>query len=84
MNKKHTRTLENIIEKPERSDIPWKDIEGLIIALGGKITEGRGSRVRIYLNDVRAVFHRPHPKRVTDKGAVSSMRKFLKAAEVIK
>ena len=84
MNKKHTRTLKNIIEKPERSDIPWKDIEGLIIALGGEITEGRGSRVRIYLNDVRAVFHRPHPKRVTDKGAVSSMRKFLKEAEVIK
>ncbi|NLX25131.1 MAG: type II toxin-antitoxin system HicA family toxin [Lentisphaerae bacterium] len=84
MNKKHTRTLEKIIEKPERSDIPWKDIEALIIALGGEITEGRGSRVRIYLNEVRAVFHRPHPKRVTDKGAVSSMRKFLKEAEVIK
>lgn len=84
MNKKHAVTLEKIIEKPERSDIPWKDIENLIIALGGEITEGRGSRVRIYLNDVRAVFHRPHPKRVTDKGAVSSMRKFLKEAEVIK
>lgn len=84
MNKKHTRTLDKIIEKPERSDIPWKDIESLIIALGGEITEGRGSRVRIYLNDIRAVFHRPHPKRVTDKGAVSSMRRFLKEAEVIK
>lgn len=84
MNKKHTRTLDKIIENPERSDIPWKAIESLIIALGGEITEGRGSRVRIYLNDVRAVFHRPHPKRVTDKGAVSSMRKFLKEAEVIK
>ena len=84
MNKKTTRTLDKIIEKPERSDIPWKDIESLIIALGGEITEGRGSRVRIYLNDIRAVFHRPHPKRVTDKGAVSSMRKFLKEAEVIK
>lgn len=84
MNKKHKRTLEKIVEKPERSDIPWKDIESLIIALGGEITEGRGSRVRIYLNEVRAVFHRPHPKRVTDKGAVSSMRRFLKEAEVIK
>ena len=84
MNKKHTRTLDKIIEKPERSDIPWKDIESLIIALGGEITEGRGSRVRIYLNDIRAVFHRPYPKRVTDKGAVSSMRRFLKEAEVIK
>lgn len=84
MNKKHARTLDKIIEKPERSDIPWKDIESLVVALGGEISEGRGSRVRICLNGIRAVFHRPHPKRVTDKGAVSSMRRFLKEAEVIK
>ena len=83
MNRKNQRTLDRIIEKPARSDIPWKDIESLIVALGGEISEGRGSRVRIYLNGVRAVFHRPHPKRVTDKGAVSSMRRFLKEAEVI-
>ena len=83
MNKKHQKTLDGIIEKPERSDIPWTDIERVLIALGGEISEGRGSRVRIYLNGVRAVFHRPHPKRVTDKGAVSSMRRFLKEAEVI-
>ena len=83
MNKKHKRTLDKIIEKPERSDIPWKDIESLIIAVGGEISEGKGSRVRIFLNGIRAVFHRPHPKRVTDKGAVKSMRRFLKEAEVI-
>ena len=83
MNRKNQRTLDRIIEKPERSDIPWKDIESLIVALGGEISKGRGSRVRIYLNGVRAVFDRPHPKRVTDKGAVSSMRRFLKEAEVI-
>jgi len=83
MNRKHQKTLTRIVEKPERSDIPWKDIEGLIIAIGEEISEGRGSRVRIYLNRVRAVFHRPHPKRVTDKGAISSMRRFLREAEVI-
>jgi len=83
MNKKHQKTLDSIVEKPERSDIPWKDIEELIIALGGEISEGRGSRVRLYLNGVRAVFHRPHPKRVTDKGAVSSMRRFLREAKVV-
>ena len=83
MNKKHHKTLDKIIEKPERSDIPWKDIESLIIALGGEISEGKGSRVRIFMNGIRAVFHRPHPKRVTDKGAVKSMRRFLKEAEVI-
>ena len=83
MNKKNRRTLDRIRERPDRSDIPWTDIEKLIGALGGEISEGRGSRVRIYLNGVRAVFHRPHPERVTDKGAVSSMRRFLKEAEVI-
>ncbi len=83
MNRKHKRTLDSIVEKPERSDIPWKDIETLIGALGGEISEGRGSRVRIFLNGIRAVFHRPHPKRVTDKGVVKSMRRFLKEAEVI-
>ncbi len=39
-------------------------------------------RVRVALNGVRAVFHRPHPERVTDKGAVKSVRRFLESAEV--
>ena len=33
----------------------------------------RGSRVRIALNGVRAVFHRPHPQKETDRGAVAAM-----------
>ena len=77
MNKKQRRTLEAVFTKPEPSDIPWDDIENLFRGLGAEISEGRGSRVRIALNDVRAVFHRPHPERVTDKGAVASVRKFL-------
>ncbi len=83
MNKKQRQTLNNILEKPERSDIPWSNIESLIVALGGEISEGRGSRVRVVLNDVKAVFHRPHPERVTEKGAVKSVRRFLQEAGVI-
>jgi hypothetical protein len=82
MNKKNRKTLEKIFEVPERSDILWKNIESLIKALDGEITEGRGSRVRIVLNDVRAVFHRPHPTNETNKGAVKSMRRFLIEAGV--
>jgi hypothetical protein len=77
MNKKQRQTLLKIFEKPERSDISWKDIEGLFIALSAEVTEGKGSRVRVALNDIRAVFHRPHPKRVTSKGSVKSVRRFL-------
>jgi len=71
------------LERPERSDIPWANIESLFTALGAEISEGKGSRVRVALNDVRAVFHRPHPDRVTHKGAVKSVRRFLQEAGVI-
>jgi hypothetical protein len=77
MNKKQRRTLERIFEKPERSDISWNDIESLFIALGADVSEGRDSRVRVALKDVRAVFHRPHPQRVTNKSTVRSVHRFL-------
>jgi len=82
MNKKQRQTLKRIFERSERADISWVDIESLFIALGADISESRGSRVRVALNEVRAVFHRPHPKRVTNKGAVKSVRRFLKEAGV--
>jgi hypothetical protein len=77
LNSKQYRTLKIIFEDPIRADIPWNDIENVITALGGTLSEGNGSRVRIKLNGVFAVFHRPHPERVTDKGAVKSVRRFL-------
>ena len=83
MNKKHRKTLDAIFDTPVRSDIEWKEIESLFKALGGDISEGRGSRVRVALKGVRAVFHRPHPKKQSDKGAVKSVRRLLKESEVI-
>jgi hypothetical protein len=82
MNKKNQRTLSAIFEDPVRSDIVWDDIESLLFFLGAEISEGKGSRVRIALKGIRAVFHRPHPRKVTDKGTVKSMRRFLLAAGV--
>ncbi len=82
MNKKNKTTLAAIFENPVRSDILWKDIESLLYALEAEISEGRGSRVRIVLQSVRAVFHRPHPRKETDKGSVRSMRRFLISAGV--
>jgi hypothetical protein len=83
LTKKHQKTLSKIFEKPVRSDIAWVDIESMLKAMGAEISEGRGSRVRIALQGVKAVFHRPHPEKETDKGSVVSMRRFLTEAGVI-
>lgn len=82
MGPKHKHTLAAIFDDPVRSNIDWRDIESMLNAAGAEITEGAGSRVRIALNGVRAVFHRPHPQKETDKGAVKSLRRFLIEAGV--
>ena len=82
LSSKHRRTLRAIFEDPVRSNVKWTDIEKLLRALGAELTEGSGSRVRIYLSGVRAVFHRPHPEPDTDKGALKSMRRYLSQAGV--
>ena len=82
MNTKNKKVLKSIFDSPVSSSIPWKDIELLLVSLGAEISEGNGSRVRIALNGIRAIFHRPHPQKETDKGAIMSMRRFLKEAGV--
>ncbi len=82
MSKKHRNTLQAVFADPVRTNIAWRDIEAMLKAAGAEVTEGEGSRVRIALHGVRAVFHRPHPQKETDKGAVRSMRRFLTEAGV--
>lgn len=82
MNKKHGHTLEAIFKTPTQSNVVWKDVEKLFIHLGARIKEGDGSRLAVELNGVRAYFHRPHPQKETDKGALVSARRFLENAGV--
>lgn len=82
MNKKHQRVLEAIFKIPVQSNVVWNDVEKLFDHLGAKIKEGEGSRLAVELNGVRAYFHRPHPRKETDKGALVSVRRFLENAGV--
>lgn len=75
-------TLKQIFKSPTVSSLKWSDVESLIKALGGKIKEGNGSRVRFFLNGSIARFHRPHPSPDTDKGAVVSLREWLESIGV--
>jgi HicA toxin of bacterial toxin-antitoxin, len=82
LNNRQRRTLARVFADPPPADIRWSEIEGLLRAAGAEITEGTGSRVRVALGGVRAVFHRPHPKPDTRRGLVRAVRDFLAAAGV--
>lgn len=77
MNKTQLATLAAIFARPTRADIRWAAIEALLRALGGEVSERAGSRVAARLNGITAIFHRPHPRPETKKGAVDAVRQFL-------
>ncbi|MGA8382459.1 MAG: type II toxin-antitoxin system HicA family toxin [Stellaceae bacterium] len=82
MNRRHRRTLDRIFAEPTPADLRWSEIEALLRAAGAEISEGAGSRVRVALGGVRAVFHQPHPGPETRRGLVRAIRDFLAAAGV--
>ncbi|MBV8676352.1 MAG: type II toxin-antitoxin system HicA family toxin [Planctomycetaceae bacterium] len=77
MTEKHRKTLKAVFADPVRANLAWKDVEAMLKGLGAEVTEGRGSRVRVALRGVRAVFHQPHPGRQIGKGMVRALREFL-------
>ena len=42
VNSKHRKTLEAIFADPVRANIPWDDIEALLVAMGAERYEGNG------------------------------------------
>jgi hypothetical protein len=83
MKQKHNKTLEPIFHRPVSGNIKWTDIEKMFIALGAEVSEREGSRVAVFLFNEVKVFHRPHPTPNTDKGSVSSIRKWLESHGVL-
>ena len=82
VNTRNQTTLEAIFADPAPSDLRWSRVETLFRALGGTVSERKGSRIAVHLNEVVAVFHRPHPKPTTKQWAVKAVRDFLTSAGV--
>jgi len=79
---KHESTLGAIFRRPPAKTISWKDVVSVLVHCGAEITEGEGSRVRISLNGVKAVFHRPHPGNEIRTRTIKDLRIFLETAGV--
>lgn len=79
MKTKHTKTLIAIYAKPTTATLEWVRIEALLLALGCRVIEGRGSRVRFEFQGRVVAFHRPHPAKEAKPYQVEQARDFLLA-----
>ncbi|TIU81972.1 MAG: type II toxin-antitoxin system HicA family toxin [Mesorhizobium sp.] len=76
MKAAHRQTLDKIFANPISASSKWRDVETLV-ALGARVSEGRGSRVRFTLNGLTLRVHRPHPSPDTKAYVVREIRTFL-------
>ncbi len=82
MNAKHRKTLVAIFARPPSASIVLTDIESLINALGGSVSEREGSRVKIELNGEQWRCHGPHPGKEAKRYQVEEARELLERAGV--
>lgn len=77
MTSKHAKTLLAVFAKPTTATLEWNKIEALLIAVGCRVIEGRGSRVRFEFESKVAAFHRPHTAKEAKSYQVEQAREFL-------
>ncbi len=84
MTSKHRKTLEKMQKHPRPANLPWRDIESLLLHVGAEIEEGKGSAITVFLKKEVASFHRPHPDKEANKGAIVNALELLKRTRIIK
>lgn len=77
MNAKHRKTLHAIFARPTSPSVVFADIDALVVALGGTITERDGSRVKIALRGEQWHCHRPYPGKEAKRYQVEEARELL-------
>lgn len=60
VSSKQRKTMKKIFEDPIPIDVTFRDAIALLKSLGAEISEGKGSRVRIFINGTVHILHKPH------------------------
>ena len=82
MSHKHEHLIRAIFHDPISGNIHWREIESLLHHLGAAIEPLSGTRLRVKLNGVEGVLHRPHHSTTLDKNGVKALREYLAHARV--
>ena len=77
MSSKHQKIFASLFDKPVKKNIKWSAIEKLIVGVGGQISQGDGSRLRIVLGGQSLNIHTPHPQKELKPYQIRAIRKLF-------
>jgi hypothetical protein len=82
MSRRHANLLRTVFHDPPSGNVHWRDIEALLKHVGAALEPISGARIRVHLNKMEAVLHRPHHSNTLDASALLHVREFLARAGV--
>jgi hypothetical protein len=82
MSHKHEHLLRTIFQDPISANIHWREIESLLGHLGADVEPLTGARIRVKVNGVEGILHRPHHGNTLDKSSVRHLREYLAHARM--
>jgi hypothetical protein len=82
MSRHHANLIRSIFHDPPSGNVHWREIESLLKHVGASLEPLSGARIRVKLNRMEGVLHRPHHSNVLDASSLSHLREFLARAGV--
>ena len=77
MSHKHENLLRTIFQDPISANIHWREIESLLHHLAAEIEPLSGARLRVKLNGVEGILHRPHHGNTLGRQDIQHLREYL-------
>jgi hypothetical protein len=77
MGHKHESLIRSIFSEPASGNIHWREVESLLHHLGATVESLSGARLRVRLNGVEGILHRPHHSNVLDRQGIRHVREYL-------
>ncbi len=74
MSHKHEHLIRAIFREPVSGNIHWREVESLLHHLGATVEPLSGARLRVRLNGVEGILHRPHHSNVLDRQGIRHVR----------
>ena len=82
MSHKYEKLIRAIFHDPVSGNIHWREIESLLNHLGENVEQLSGARLRVVLNGVEGILHRPHHSNVLGRQDIRHLREYLASARI--